>query len=78
MAESMMNSEKSKEQAAILEDLERAYDLSDGMMYQSSMLLNLINDLLDFAKFENNRFSFVETFFDLNNLIKRAFDTIQN
>ena len=34
------------------------------------MLLNLINDLLDFAKFENGKFLFYNEIFDLVNLIK--------
>ena len=42
------------------------------------MLLNLINDLLDLAKVENNSFTFVESFFDLNMLIKSAFETVQS
>ena len=41
------------------------------------MLLNLINDLLDLAKVENNTFTIVESFFDLNHLIEKAFDTVR-
>jgi signal transduction histidine kinase len=41
------------------------------------MLLNLINDLLDYAKFENGKFSFYNEIFDLGNLIKdNTFQTI--
>ena len=41
------------------------------------MLLNLINDLLDYAKFENGKFVFDFEPFNLKNLIKKnAFSTI--
>ena len=41
------------------------------------MLLNLVNDLLDYAKFVNGKFVFVNEVFDLSNLIKHhAFSTI--
>ena len=41
------------------------------------MLLNLVNDLLDYAKFENGKFVFVNEIFDLGKLIKHnAFSTI--
>ena len=41
------------------------------------MLLNLVNDLLDYAKFENGKFVFFNEIFDLSNLIKHnAFSTI--
>ncbi len=41
------------------------------------MLLNLANDLLDYAKFENGKFVFVNEIFDLGKLIKNnAFSTI--
>lgn len=34
------------------------------------MLLTLINDLLDFAKLENQKFHIVEEYFDLNKLVE--------
>jgi hypothetical protein len=41
------------------------------------MLLNLINDLLDYGKFENGKFVFDNEPFNLANLIKKnAFSTI--
>ena len=41
------------------------------------MLLNLVNDLLDYAKFENGKFVFVNEAFNLPNLIKKnSFSTI--
>ena len=41
------------------------------------MLLNLVNDMLDYAKFENGKFVFVNEIFDLGKLIKNAFDTFE-
>ena len=37
---------------------------------QAKTLLNLVNDLLDYAKFENGKFVFYEEIFDLAGLIK--------
>ena len=41
----------------------------ENISYQSNMLLTLINDLLDLAKFETMNFSFNETLFNMNELI---------
>ena len=41
------------------------------------MLMTLINDLLDFAKIENQKFTINESYFSLNNLIQRAFKTVE-
>lgn len=41
------------------------------------MLLNLINDLLDLAKFETMNFSFNEEYFDLNQVIDQAYETVK-
>lgn len=41
------------------------------------MLLNLINDLLDLAKINSLNFKFNDNFFDLNELIKKACQTIK-
>ena len=35
------------------------------------MLLNLVNDLLDYAKFENGNFVFINETFNLGDLIKK-------
>ncbi len=40
------------------------------------MLLNLVNDMLDYAKFENGKFVFVNEIFDMGKLFKNAFGTI--
>lgn len=41
------------------------------------MLLTLINDLLDLAKFETLNFKFNEEFFNFNDLIAKAYDTMK-
>ena len=41
------------------------------------MLITLINDLLDLAKFETMNFKFNEEFFNLNELIEQAYDTMK-
>ena len=41
------------------------------------MLINLINDLLDMAKMDSLKFKFNNQYFDMNELIQRAFDTIK-
>ena len=41
------------------------------------MLLNLINDLLDLAKLENQKFHINEEYFDLNKLVEQAFKTFK-
>ena len=43
----------------------------------SSMLINLINDLMDLAKIEKLKFSINNSFFDLTNTIKAAFSTLE-
>ncbi len=45
--------------------------------YSSAVLLNLINDLLDLAKFENKSFSICPTFFNLEIALKEANSTLQ-
>jgi signal transduction histidine kinase len=45
--------------------------------YCSKMLLNHINDLLDFAKFEKNKFLLSYEFFDLTQTIRNAIDDVE-
>lgn len=47
------------------------------MFYQSSMLLTLINDLMDLAKLDTLNFKFNDEFFDLIDLVDVAFRTIK-
>ena len=49
----------------------------ENISYQSNMLLTLINDLLDLAKFETMNFSFNEDFFNMNELISQAYNTVK-
>ena len=42
----------------------------ENIQYQSNMLITLINDLMDLAKFETMNFSFNEDYFNMNDLIK--------
>lgn len=41
------------------------------------MLVTLINDLLDLAKFETMNFKFNEDFFNMNELVNQAYDTVK-
>jgi signal transduction histidine kinase len=41
------------------------------------MLNNLINDMLDLAKFESGTFKFHDNFFDLIEIVENAFETIR-
>ena len=57
--------------------LQNAETYLENIFYQSSMLLTLIQDLLDLAKFETMNFKFNEDFFNLNDLISKAYDTMK-
>ena len=48
----------------------------ENIKYQSNMLTNLINDLLDLAKMESLNFKFNDDFFDLRVLLKQASQTV--
>jgi len=39
--------------------------LTNELGFQGKMFLNLVNDLLDYAKFENGNFEFLNENFDL-------------
>lgn len=54
-----------------------AEDYLENISYQSSMLLNLINDLLDFAKLETLNFELNEESFNLDELIDQAYNTVK-
>ena len=41
------------------------------------MLITLINDLLDLAKLETMNFTFNEEYFDFNEVITKAFETVK-
>ena len=40
------------------------------------MNLNLINDLLDLAKIDQNKFSLSNEYFDIKSVIEQAFSTV--
>ena len=62
-----------REQESILQETEIYLQ---NIFYQSSMLLTLINDLLDLAKLETMNFTFNDEYFNLGQLIENAKDTI--
>jgi len=41
------------------------------------MLINLINDLLDFAKINSLNFKFNNEYFDLADLIEKSYDSVK-
>ena len=45
--------------------------------FSSRMLTNLINDLLDLAKFETSTFKFNESYFNLIELVEQAFSQVK-
>jgi signal transduction histidine kinase len=51
-------------------------EMLENIKYQSKMLTNLINDLLDLAKMESLNFKFNDDFFDLRVLLKQASQTV--
>ena len=47
-------------------------------IFSSTMLLNLINDLLDLAKMENSAFNLNRTYFDLFEVIEKSAETLNS
>ena len=45
-------------------------------LFSSTMLMNLINDLLDLAKIENHSFNLQATYFNLFETINRGLDAL--
>ena len=52
---------------------EGAETLLQTQVYSQKMMENLINDLLDLAKLENNQFNISNDFFDLSSTIYEVF-----
>ena len=52
-------------------------ELLEGCKHSSSMLLNLINDLLDLAKQEKFTFSFNKSYFSLIDTVNYTFKTLE-
>ena len=44
--------------------------------YNSKMLVNLINDMMDLAKTQRMKFDLNNSFFDLEQLVQRSFDNL--
>jgi len=44
--------------------------------YNSKMLVNLINDMMDLAKTERMKFDLNNSFFDLEQLVQRSFENL--
>eukprot|EP00347_Sterkiella_histriomuscorum_P019508 403341364 len=63
----------------LMNDQKRQYaeQLLKNSMFGSTMLLNLINDLLDLAKIENSSFNLNTSYFNLFETIQKAIDTIE-
>ena len=51
-------------------------DILRKQIISQQMLENLINDLLDLAKLENNQFTFNSEYFDLTSVIFDSFETL--
>lgn len=51
--------------------------LLETSLFSVTMLLNLINDMLDLAKMENSKFNLNESYFNLNTIIFEVFDMIK-
>jgi signal transduction histidine kinase len=47
-------------------------------VFSSTMLLNLINDLLDLAKIESSSFKLNWTYFDLFEVIEKTSETLES
>jgi signal transduction histidine kinase len=57
--------------------LQKIDKMLNNSLYSTQMLNNLINDLLDMAKFEQGKFIFSEHFFNLPNLVIKALNIIK-
>ena len=60
----------------IRESLEESIRMQKNCKYNSKMLINLINDMMDLAKSEKMKFDLNNSFFDLENLVERSFDCL--
>ena len=62
------------DQGKVFEETEKYLE---NISFQSNMLITLINDLLDLAKFETMNFKFNDDYFNMNELINQAYDTVK-
>ena len=56
----------------------KAKKLLQGQIFCQRMLENLINDLLDLAKLENNSFNISNDYFNLKDLIFESFEMLSH
>ena len=56
----------------MVKDFESYSKVTQSQCYTSNMLENLINDLLDLAKIENNKFTLNLNYFDLTETIEQT------
>jgi signal transduction histidine kinase len=59
------------------EFITKAEELLESVIFSTTMLNNLINDLLDLAKMESLTFKFNEEYFDLHKLVKSSFQQMK-
>lgn len=59
-----------------MKQIDSAINSLENCGYCSTMLLTLINDLLDLAKLQKMTFELNNQFFDITNTIKNAFGTL--
>ena len=59
--------------ASVSTDFNSILDLLEKQEYSSKLVENLINDLLDLAKIENNKFKLYEEYFNLPQTITETF-----
>lgn len=60
----------------IISKVEDAEKVLQRQIFSQQMLENLINDLLDLAKLENNSFKFDNDYFSLSHIIYQAFQML--
>lgn len=58
------------------EHAQQSIELVETCKYSSMMVLNLINDLLDLAKYENQTFQLHKKYFDLASTVENSFRSI--
>ena len=56
----------------MVKDFESYSNVTKSQCNSSNMLENLINDLLDLAKIENNKFSLNQNYFDLAETVEQT------
>ena len=59
-----------------LEERRMCLQLLKNSLFSSTMILNLINDLLDLAKIENSQFNLNNALFNMHDVISKAIETL--